>query len=368
MGRVKLKMKRIENNTNRQVTYSKRRNGLIKKAYEISVLCDIDLALIMFSPSGRLTHFSSKTRIEDVFHRFINLSDQERVSAISSPSRDRGDSSDTLVIGECLIRTLNQLKTENEVACLQHTKTKVKEVFIDRAQAALFADRAQAKPPSSSSTTSLELVQEIGWLNQQLETAEEQLSMFEPDTSSMNSLEELESCQKQIEDILSTVTERKECLLNNYASSSHTPSCLQEMQQQQQMPTYFENNPQMFESSVPFIPLREIPSAVYDPMLQGTSSNMDLQGMGECQLFSPIQVSSFLSGRYFHPTTYALFVYFVQKGSIIFPQQGMEEPGVAAFMPHDLGEYASSTSGEKSDSKASNYEGELGYKLPSPQD
>lgn len=46
----------------------------------------------------------------------------------------------------------------------------------------------------------------------------------------------------------------------------------------------------------------------------------------------------------------------------------MEEPGVAAFMPHDLGEYASSTSGEKSDSKASNYEGELGYKLPSPQD
>ncbi|XP_058218686.1 agamous-like MADS-box protein AGL104 [Rhododendron vialii] len=108
------------------------------------------------------------------------------------------------------------------------------------------------------------------------------------------------------------------------------------MQQQQQMPTYFENNPQMFKSSVPFIPLREIPSAVYDPMLQGTSSNMDLQGMAECHLFSPIQ--------------------------------GMEEPGIAAFMPHDLREYASSTSGEKSDSKASNYEGELGYKLPSPQD
>ncbi|KAI8550477.1 hypothetical protein RHMOL_Rhmol06G0109700 [Rhododendron molle] len=315
MGRVKLKMKRIENNTNRQVTFSKRRNGLIKKAYEISVLCDIDLALIMFSPSGRLTHFSSKTRIEDVFHRFINLSDQERVSSTSSPSsRDRGDSSDTLEISECLIRTLNQLKTENEIASLQHTK-------INQGATKLRVE---------------ELVQEIDWLNQQLETAEEQLSMFEPDTSSMNSLEELESCQKQIEDILSTVTERKECLLNNYASSSHTPSCLQEMQQQQQMPTYFENNPQMFESSVPFIPHREIPAAVYDPILQGTSSNMGLQGMGECQLFSPIQ--------------------------------GMEEPGIAAFMLHDLGEYASSTSGEKSDSKASNYEGELGYKLPSPQD
>jgi len=59
MGRVKLEIKKIENPTNRQVTYSKRRNGLIKKAYELSVLCDIDLALIMFSPSGKLTQYSN---------------------------------------------------------------------------------------------------------------------------------------------------------------------------------------------------------------------------------------------------------------------------------------------------------------------
>jgi len=59
MGRVKLEIKKIENPTNRQVTYSKRRNGLIKKAYELSVLCDIDLALIVFSPSGKLTQYSN---------------------------------------------------------------------------------------------------------------------------------------------------------------------------------------------------------------------------------------------------------------------------------------------------------------------
>lgn len=62
MGRNKLPMKRIENNTSRLVTFCKRRNGLIKKAYELSVLCDIDIALIMFSPSGRLNHFSCKRR------------------------------------------------------------------------------------------------------------------------------------------------------------------------------------------------------------------------------------------------------------------------------------------------------------------
>ncbi|KAK1279000.1 MADS-box transcription factor 15 [Acorus gramineus] len=78
MGRVKLQIKRIENNTNRQVTFSKRRNGLIKKAYELSILCDIDIALIMFSPSGRLSHFSGKRRIEDVLMRYVDLPDHDR--------------------------------------------------------------------------------------------------------------------------------------------------------------------------------------------------------------------------------------------------------------------------------------------------
>ncbi|MED6151744.1 hypothetical protein PIB30_085374, partial [Stylosanthes scabra] len=60
MGRVKLEIKRIDNTTNRHVTFSKRRNGLIKKAYELSILCDIDIALIMFSPSGHVSHFSGR--------------------------------------------------------------------------------------------------------------------------------------------------------------------------------------------------------------------------------------------------------------------------------------------------------------------
>jgi hypothetical protein len=41
MGRGKIEIKRIENTTNLQVTFSKRRNGLLKKAREISVLCEL---------------------------------------------------------------------------------------------------------------------------------------------------------------------------------------------------------------------------------------------------------------------------------------------------------------------------------------
>ncbi|XP_010529519.1 PREDICTED: agamous-like MADS-box protein AGL14 [Tarenaya hassleriana] len=61
MVRGKTEMKRIENATSRQVTFSKRRNGLLKKAFELSVLCDAEVALIIFSPRGKLYEFSSSS-------------------------------------------------------------------------------------------------------------------------------------------------------------------------------------------------------------------------------------------------------------------------------------------------------------------
>nr|AAS01765.1 MADS-box protein 1 [Eustoma grandiflorum] len=59
MGRGKIDIKRIENNTNRQVTFCKRRNGLLKKAYELSVLCDAEVALIIFSSRGRVYEYAN---------------------------------------------------------------------------------------------------------------------------------------------------------------------------------------------------------------------------------------------------------------------------------------------------------------------
>lgn len=53
MGRVKLKIKKLESISNRQVTFSKRKSGILKKAKELSILCDIDIALLMFSPTGK---------------------------------------------------------------------------------------------------------------------------------------------------------------------------------------------------------------------------------------------------------------------------------------------------------------------------
>ncbi|XP_038723768.1 agamous-like MADS-box protein AGL15 isoform X2 [Tripterygium wilfordii] len=59
MGRGKIEIKRIENANSRQVTFSKRRSGLLKKAQELSILCDAEVAVIIFSNTGKLFEFSS---------------------------------------------------------------------------------------------------------------------------------------------------------------------------------------------------------------------------------------------------------------------------------------------------------------------
>nr|ACR16048.1 GLOBOSA-like MADS-box transcription factor [Phragmipedium longifolium] len=59
MGRGKIEIKRIENSTNRQVTFSKRRNGIMKKAKEISVLCDAQVSLVIFSSLGKMSEYCS---------------------------------------------------------------------------------------------------------------------------------------------------------------------------------------------------------------------------------------------------------------------------------------------------------------------
>ncbi|BBN70263.1 K-box region and MADS-box transcription factor family protein, partial [Prunus dulcis] len=52
LGWGKIEVKQIENTTNRQVTFCKRRNGLLKKAYELSLLCDAELLVWCKHRSG----------------------------------------------------------------------------------------------------------------------------------------------------------------------------------------------------------------------------------------------------------------------------------------------------------------------------
>nr|WRO64895.1 short vegetative phase [Uncaria rhynchophylla] len=69
MAREKIKIKKIDNITARQVTFSKRRRGLFKKAEELAVLCDADVALIIFSATGKLFECASSS-MNDILEKY----------------------------------------------------------------------------------------------------------------------------------------------------------------------------------------------------------------------------------------------------------------------------------------------------------
>ncbi|XP_048134391.1 agamous-like MADS-box protein MADS2 isoform X3 [Rhodamnia argentea] len=70
MGRGRVELRRIENKINRQVTFAKRKNGLLKKAYELSLLCDAEVALIIFSSRGKLHEFCSGSSMAATIEKY----------------------------------------------------------------------------------------------------------------------------------------------------------------------------------------------------------------------------------------------------------------------------------------------------------
>ncbi|KAL4558047.1 hypothetical protein LXL04_036243 [Taraxacum kok-saghyz] len=69
MGRGRIEIKKIENVSSRQVTFSKRRAGLMKKAKELAILCDAEVGVIIFSSTGKLYEFAS-SRLQNIISRY----------------------------------------------------------------------------------------------------------------------------------------------------------------------------------------------------------------------------------------------------------------------------------------------------------
>ncbi|TYG73363.1 hypothetical protein ES288_D04G095500v1, partial [Gossypium darwinii] len=82
----KLKIKRLEDLKARQAKYSKRKTGILKKAKELNILCEVDLALLFSSPSGRPTLFVGKNSngLSSILKRLLNLSFEERTERRAS--------------------------------------------------------------------------------------------------------------------------------------------------------------------------------------------------------------------------------------------------------------------------------------------
>ncbi|XP_008660402.1 MADS14 isoform X1 [Zea mays] len=148
MGRGKVELKRIENKISRQVTFAKRRNGLLKKAYELSLLCDAEVALIIFSGRGRLFEFSSSSCMYKTLERYrsSNYSTQEVKAPLESEInyqdylklRTRVDFLQTTqrnILGEDLgplsMKELEQLENQIEVS-LKHIRSRKNQMLLDQ--------------------------------------------------------------------------------------------------------------------------------------------------------------------------------------------------------------------------------------------
>lgn len=114
MAREKIKIRKIDNITARQVTFSKRRRGLFKKAEELSVLCDAEVALIIFSATGKLFEYSSSSMNDTLGKYKLHSSNLDKSSGHQQPSLD------------LLLENSSHLRLSKEVAEKNHQLRRMK--------------------------------------------------------------------------------------------------------------------------------------------------------------------------------------------------------------------------------------------------
>ncbi|CAJ1937040.1 unnamed protein product [Sphenostylis stenocarpa] len=90
MGRRKIDISEVKDANNKQVTFSKRRTGLFKKANELSIMCDAEIAVVMFSPGDKPYSFGHPS-VHVVADKFLQQNHASNVEPESSASHEVGD-------------------------------------------------------------------------------------------------------------------------------------------------------------------------------------------------------------------------------------------------------------------------------------
>ncbi|KAK3432806.1 hypothetical protein EUGRSUZ_D00313 [Eucalyptus grandis] len=112
MGRRKIEIQMVTDSCTRQVTFSKRRTGLFKKANELAILCAVQIAIIVFSPGGKPFSFGHPN-VESILHRFLN---QEKTpdEGTSKDAKSRDESATDGNLNQQLLDLLKRLNAEEK--------------------------------------------------------------------------------------------------------------------------------------------------------------------------------------------------------------------------------------------------------------
>ncbi|XP_068636956.1 agamous-like MADS-box protein AGL29 [Aristolochia californica] len=111
MGKRRTEIKEIQENDRRQVTFSKRRKGLFKKAAELSVLTGAQVAMFAFSPGGKIFTFGQPS-VDAVVDAYLGGS----TGSISGTTRCCDEEAEVIMTSICdLQRQIDVEKGKNRV-------------------------------------------------------------------------------------------------------------------------------------------------------------------------------------------------------------------------------------------------------------
>ncbi|XP_022762399.1 MADS-box protein SVP-like [Durio zibethinus] len=172
MARKKIQIKKIDNVAARQVTFSKRRKGLFKKAHELSTLCDAEIALLVFSATGKLFEYSSTSTWQVIERRNLESERFDRLDTIPSLELQLESSTYAMLSKEVAEKTqeLRQLRGE-ELQGLDLEELKHLEKLLEGglSQVTKTKDERCMKEISTLKRKGAELMEENQLLKQQME-------------------------------------------------------------------------------------------------------------------------------------------------------------------------------------------------------
>ncbi|XP_071709528.1 agamous-like MADS-box protein AGL61 [Rutidosis leptorrhynchoides] len=111
LGRQKIKIAKIQIKNHLQVTFSKRRSGLFKKASELCTLCGVEIAIVVFSPAGKVFSFGHP-KVESIVDRFLARNPNLNTTSLHLVEAHRIASIPELNMQ--LTHVLNELETEKK--------------------------------------------------------------------------------------------------------------------------------------------------------------------------------------------------------------------------------------------------------------
>ena len=134
MGKRKIQIAKIENRLNSQITYYKRKKGLIKKALELSLLCDVEVLLVIVDKKNKLSITSSKNSAKDFINNHLldlkNKKIKEEISLKDYSKMFKGNKE--------IIKNINQkennsesLKDEDEDKIITNKKRSINDIKND---------------------------------------------------------------------------------------------------------------------------------------------------------------------------------------------------------------------------------------------